>query len=450
MIFWSTRGRSDGFCWPHFKRAIIFLEWLQNKQFSNIQDSFKNWAPGLLAALKAGGKSCSGADGNSPHITSGEEVLNAIKSLSGGRSWSLLSGSSGHLISGQKVAPAPSGISGHQEACIFSSKSLWNSTCHCRLKQYSLNPFKSMIVVTFRNNHQWYVICHIRVMHGYCTCKTSSFFWLQTERLLRLGRWSFDWARLKIWCKGDCCCRRWVRWQILHFVFPPETQRFMKWYSSTIYTCFIVFVIFLEGPRLRKLADIHLIAEILHHQTHWQGITSVESTAPRGKKNLQPSPGSVLSLSCCRLSSLNMERRLMRFCRLGDIASPSMPPLRTSTTSLSSSGCSIAGSSAAKLGDAGATVGGRLSTTISWGRSSSTLIKGIFTSLWGRSASKSFHNNFSASSSSSTISSTDNGVVEGVPSSFPRIIEASKTRKAWRLLQSSLCLLSQQETTTFS
>lgn len=158
MIFWSTRGRSDGFCWPHFKRAIIFLEWLQNKQFSNIQDSFKNWAPGLLAALKAGGKSCSGADGNSPHITSGEEVLNAIKSLSGGRSWSLLSGSSGHLISGQKVAPAPSGISGHQEACIFSSKSLWNSTCHCRLKQYSLNPFKSMIVVTFCNNHQWYVI----------------------------------------------------------------------------------------------------------------------------------------------------------------------------------------------------------------------------------------------------------------------------------------------------
>ena len=179
MIFWSTRGRSDGFCWPHFKRAIIFLEWLQNKQFSNIQDSFKNWAPGLLAALKAGGKSCSGADGNSPHITSGEEVLNAIKSWSGGRSWSLLSGSSGHLISGQKVAPAPSGISGHQEACIFSSKSLWNSTCHCRLKQYSLNPFKSMIVVTFCNNHQWYVICHIRVMHGYCTCKTSSFFWLK-------------------------------------------------------------------------------------------------------------------------------------------------------------------------------------------------------------------------------------------------------------------------------
>lgn len=295
MIFWSTRGRSDGFCWPHFKRAIIFLEWLQNKQFSNIQDSFKNWAPGLLAALKAGGKSCSGADGNSPHITSGEEVLNAIKSLSGGRSWSLLSGSSGHLISGQKVAPAPSGISGHQEACIFSSKSLWNSTCHCRLKQYSLNPFKSMIVVTVCNNHQCYVICHIRVMHGYCTCKTSSFFWLhflfevygqkadrsfcvlQTERLLRLGRWSFfDWARqLKIWCKGDCSCwRRWVRWQIFHFVFPPETKRFMKWYSSTIYTCFIVFVIFLEGPRLRKLAHIHLIAEILHHQTHWQGITS--------------------------------------------------------------------------------------------------------------------------------------------------------------------------------
>lgn len=176
MIFWSTRGRSDGFCWPHFKRAIIFLEWLQTKQFSNIQDSFKNWAPGLLAALKAGGKSCSGADGNSPHITSGEEVLNAIKSLSGGRSWSLLSGSSGHLISG------------HQEAGIFIPQIPMNlylptvtrrSTRERCLKQYSLNPFKSMIVVTFCNNHQWYVICHIRVMHGYCTCKTSSFFWLK-------------------------------------------------------------------------------------------------------------------------------------------------------------------------------------------------------------------------------------------------------------------------------
>ena len=213
--------------------------------------------------------------------------------------------------------------------------------------------------------------------------------------------------------------------------------------SSTIYTRL---VIFLEDPRLRKfgafvafvlafphLTDIHLIAQILHHQTHWQGIKSWVP-CPTGKKNLQPSPGSVLSLSCCRLSSLNMERRLMRFCRLGDIASPSMPPLGTSTTSLSSSGCSIAGSSTAKLGDAGATVGGRLSTT------SSTFVKGIFTSLWRRSASKSFHNNFSASSSSSTISSTDNGVVDGVLSSFPTIMEASKTRKAWRLLQSSLCL----------
>ena len=307
-------------------------------------------------------------------------------------------------------------------------------------------------------------------MHGYCTCKTSivflaplfrlkflgqkadrSFCVLQTERLLRLGCWSFDWARqLKIWCKGDCCWRRWVRWQIFHFVFPPETQRFMKWYSSTILHMFHwVFVIF---SRRTKVKETCWHPPDCRNPTSSNPLTRNHILSPlpyEAKRIFNHHPGSVLSLSCCRLSSLNMERRLMRFCRLGDIASPSMPP-RTSTTSLSSSGCSIAGSSTAKLGDAGATVGGRLSTTISWGRSSSTLIKGIFTSLWGRSASKSFHNNFSASSSSSTISSTDNGVVEGVPSSFPRIIEASKTRKAWRLLQSSLCLLSQQETTTFS
>ena len=210
----------------------------------------------------------------------------------------------------------------------------------------------------------------------------------------------------------------------------------------------------------QKSSEIHLKKKVLGPWLLYKGSDLFWSGAPLRSK--PPSPAItfvVLSRSCCRRSSLDMDRRWMRFATLGVTGDPvamgfSVSSTRPSVGAGSASAGSDSTSGWAKLGEAGATVGGKLSIRISWlsvsiGPNASTgacgpcgtcgtcgaLSHGVL------SNSNSSHKSFSTSNSASTTSSTE------IPGELPasQLEKESTDRSAWRRLESSLCLNWEQE-----